>query len=269
MSHIPAWKRINIKDVDTEYKNENLDDDPLNITTHLATGSLTRREKKRIIKGENTSTLHINKKIKPIKRIKQNKTERLSKKQDILKDQLRYLLEFYNEKIGTLPDEIQVLPSVKKHFNNIENTSSQGISDVVTVWTFSKQKQNWIIKHLFNIAEIPRQYNQVLLVYFKDLRGRGKELLISQCMEKIQEWNEYCLEQKKKIRDLVNGTTTPVGTSESTTDAPKKLDSCKSGAKKSLDLIPPSKDIIIRCKTLLDSWAYTYELLDWNNISCP
>lgn len=53
-NHVPAWKRIALKrqtissgDESKEKGQSNLiDDDPLNITTHLSTGNLTKKEKK-------------------------------------------------------------------------------------------------------------------------------------------------------------------------------------------------------------------------------
>ena len=63
-NHVPAWKRIALKrqtissgDESKEKGQSNLiDDDPLNITTHLSTGNLTKKEKKRIINGESKSS---------------------------------------------------------------------------------------------------------------------------------------------------------------------------------------------------------------------
>ena len=56
MDHVPAWKRFAIKNKN-EGKRE-IEDDPLNVTTHLATGSLTKKQKKSILNGTDKRRLN-------------------------------------------------------------------------------------------------------------------------------------------------------------------------------------------------------------------
>lgn len=152
-SHIPAWKRIALKKQSVEIQNESneqnqsniVDDDPLNITTHLSTGNLTKKEKRRIINGENKLPTKKEKRVsKPgsKKKEKLSREEKNSKKNKILKDQLRYLIEFFKTKSETkFPSSVLELESVKENYGDSLDTVVSADSGVVEVWKFSKQKQ--------------------------------------------------------------------------------------------------------------------------------
>lgn len=267
-NHIPAWKRIalNKQTLKSENKSEEqsqtnvLDDDPLNITTHLSTGNLTKKEKKRIINGENKSSIKKGKRVsKPgtKKKEKLSKEEKNSKKNKILKDQLRYLIEFFRTKSESkFPTSILELESVKENYGDSLTKDESAESGVVEVWKFSKQKQNWLIKHFFNLDEIPSVYNDLLLLYFKDLQGRSKDELISKCQEKLKQWNDYVEDQETKIKALVEEEKPSESVDcEKTEEGKKGVDAAKKEQKEEQKEIQmPNKELVQRSLKLLKIW---------------
>lgn len=250
-SHIPAWKRIAIKSDSSASKKD--EDDPLNITTHLATGSLTKKEKKRIIRGESTTTSTKDKVKKP-KRTKLNREERQEKRKSVLKDQLRYLIEFYTSKVGTLPETVVQLENVK---GNVDANTGDAKSDeeeeeeeeqrVVTVWKFSKQKQNWLLKNIFEMDEIPIEYNSLVESYFQDLKGGAREELVKRCQSKVEEWNDYVARQEEDIKKMVEG---EQQASEGGNAAAKEEGDTKEETEP--QVVQPNKEIVQRAKGLLE-----------------
>lgn len=280
--HVPAWKRITIKKNQqrnsTDATGEE-DDDPLNITTHLATGTLTKKQKQKIIRGEDRENTDFpsNKKTKSDKKKeKLPREERDARKQFVLKDQLRYLIDFYLNKVNpkNLPNSLSSLSNVKNNypekFNNDDqdDDDSSSESQVIDIWKFSKQKQNWLIKHFFNFEEIPIEYNELLLSYFKELKSPAiKDRVITGCREKVNQWNEYIDKQDEKMRKIVEGEDneeeTKEGTKENDTkegndskeDNVKEKEEEKEEEKKEEDeLAPPDKRVVNRCQELLKLW---------------
>lgn len=261
--HIPAWKRISIKKSNTSDNKSTLeeDDDPLNVTTHLATGSLTRKEKKRILRGDDITGNKKSKKQKVInedgkveKKIKKEKVsreERMQKKNKVLKDQLRYLIEFYQEKCDkSLPSELLDIENVKLNIQENKNNTKDESNQVVDVWKFSKQKQNWLIKHFLVEDEIPKEFNDLLILYFKDLKGGAKKILLDECQDLIKKWNAYMDEQAEKINSIVNNATkTNDKEEEEQEDKSEKTDEKKE------ELPMPNKNMVYRCKLIIDKWA--------------
>lgn len=244
--HIPAWQRIVIKkqQQNLEEGADSVNEDPLNITTHLATGTLTKKEKQRIIRGDSTNN---SKKVTKKKENSNRKREKLAKderedkiRNTVLKDQLRYLIDFYLTKVEDgLPSVLYELQNVKNNYP--EEKLLRDDNKVVEVWKFSKQKQNWLIKHFFKIEEIPVQYDDLLIAYFKDLKSEGvKNTVSTKCHEKIKEWNEYNENQELQMKKLVEEKTPDQQSSDDTKpEAPS---------------IPPNKDIVSRCTKLLEQW---------------
>lgn len=62
-------------------------------------------------------------------------------------------------------------------------------------WKFSKQKQNWIIKNLF---EISPEYEDALESYIKDIKGSSKDRIIEDCQLIVTKWNDYMKEEDEK-----------------------------------------------------------------------
>ncbi|KAI9684447.1 MAG: hypothetical protein M1829_002257 [Trizodia sp. TS-e1964] len=52
-------------------------------------------------------------------------------------------------------------------------------------WKFNKSKQNFIIKHLFNLEQIPSSYNEALHGYISGLKGREVRKRIKEAAENI------------------------------------------------------------------------------------
>lgn len=105
---VPAWKRIGL-----EVKKD-LEEDPLAITTHLESATVTNKQAKRLNKQKRK--LEAGEK-KPPKRVKLPKSERGPPPE---RDQLAYLRQYHEDK-----DQ----------------------------WKFSKQKQNWILRNIRTIPQ--------------------------------------------------------------------------------------------------------------------
>ncbi|CAR30853.1 ZYRO0E03938p [Zygosaccharomyces rouxii] len=270
--HVPAWKRITIKknqQRDSTNANEE-EDDPLNITTHLATGSLTKKQKQKIIRGEDRedTDLPSNKKTKSDKKKeKLPREERDARKQNVLKDQLRYLIEFYLNKVNpkNLPDSLSSLTNVRNNYSEKFNNDDQddddnsSESEVIDIWKFSKQKQNWLIKHFFNAEEIPVEYDELLLSYFKELKSPAiKDRVTAVCKANVSQWNEYIDQQDEKMRRIVEGEEEQEVTKED--DAKEhdtKEDDMKEKEEKKKEedeLTPPDKRVVKRSQELLKLW---------------
>ena len=260
--HIPAWKRIAIKKQSTENAGSSDDfstEDPLNVTTHLSTGTLSKKEKKRIINkdldvGRTKNKVSKNKKDK--KKQKLPREERMQKKQLVLKDQLRYLLDFYKNKVSKdIPENVMKLESVKVNYAEDEPVETDE-NMVVEVWKFAKSKQNWLIKHFFSIDEIPIEYDDILVVYLKDLKGKVKEELKEKCMAQLKAWNNYMIAEQEKIKAMVeNDAPKADEDKEEEDDSQKEEKKEEKEEEKKDEVVPPRKDIVHRSQKLLLKWA--------------
>ncbi|KAL3234295.1 hypothetical protein RNJ44_03057 [Nakaseomyces bracarensis] len=260
--HVPAWKRFAIKrSAQESTSGADVDADPLNVTTHLATGSLTKKQKRSIINGDDgakDTTKKEKKKNGNKKKEKLSREERETKRQKVLKDQLRYLIEFYLRDMDHLPEPLYELESVRSNYSDEDIKGRQnGETAVVDVWKFSKQKQNWLLKHFHSVDEIPIQYDTLLVQYFKDMKGRSKAELAKTCNEKLESWNQYLQDQEEKMARIINDDKAGEKKEE---DEEKKgdesQDETKSEDKKEeeVELIMPNKEIIARSYKLLKSW---------------
>ncbi|CCK71594.1 RNA-binding ribosome assembly factor RBP95 KNAG_0H01800 [Huiozyma naganishii CBS 8797] len=281
--HIPAWKRIVLKEKQKDAKDSVFaNDDPFNVTTHLASGSLSRKEKRKIIKGGNEPS---KKKVKGAKAAKrEQKREKLprevreTKKSKVLKDQLRYLIEFYKFKVDKqLPQELYELESVSSNYSKEEEVDVDESNAVVDVWKFSKQKQNWVIRHFFSVDEIPTQYNVLLIAYLKDLSPKSRDDLIQKCRLQVNAWNTYTKEQRESINAFVAreakddageaGEDSAKSSSSEADDQKKQTaqDSTQTDHKekkveKSEEQAVPNKDVVSRCFMLLQEFLEKHEL---------
>lgn len=258
--HIPAWQRIKIKQTQKEDGNNDFaEEDPLNITTHLATGSLTKKEKQKLIRGDNNTNKIAKKKVKSNSRKKEKLAKDVReeiKRKTVLKDQLRYLIDFYLEKVSDkLPDDVQDLENVKINYpeEKLQKKSDEELG-VVDVWKFSKQKQNWLIKHFFNVEELPLEYNELIMQYFKDLKGETlKQSISEKCQKKIEEWNSYVERELVKMKEIVEGNDQEEN-SEGNEDTEKQVDGDLKKNEEELE-IPPNKDVASRCLKLITVWG--------------
>ena len=194
------------------------------------------------------------------KKEKLSKDEKNSKKNKILKDQLRYLIEFFRTKSESkFPTGILELESVKENYGDSLIKDEPSESGVVEVWKFSKQKQNWLIKHFFNLDEIPSVYNDLLLLYFRDLQGKSKEELISKCKGKLQQWNDYVEDQETKIKALIaeDKASEPINGEEK--EEGEKDGNAEQGKQKEVqdeqeEVQMPNKELVQRSLKLLEIW---------------
>lgn len=142
-----------------------------------------------MIRGDNNTNKIAKKKVKSNSRKKEKLAKDVReeiKRKTVLKDQLRYLIDFYLEKVSDkLPDDVQDLENVKINYpeEKLQKKSDEELG-VVDVWKFSKQKQNWLIKHFFNVEELPLEYNELIMQYFKDLKGETLKQSISEKCQK-------------------------------------------------------------------------------------
>ncbi|CAL9734944.1 hypothetical protein MOSE0_G03290 [Monosporozyma servazzii] len=269
--HIPAWKRILSKKQDTSSSFNPVVEDPLNITTHLATGSLTRKEKKQIINKSNSTVNAKKNKVhketkKDRKKEKLPKADRELRKNKVLKDQLRYLIEFYRfKKEKNLPEILYTLESVKLNYPKDLDKEIDETKDVVDIWKFSKQKQNWLIKNFLNLDEIPSHYDDLLISYFQDIQGRSRSELLDKARALLEEWNKYAIEQEEKIKAIVEGDANETkkeevdDKDESEEDSEVKAPTEQSD--KPEELLMPNKDKVSRSYKLVKAMANGDETL--------
>lgn len=259
--HIPAWKRILSKKQDIPNNSTAVTEDPLNVTTHLATGSLTRKEKKQII-NKNTQNVKskTNKIIKKARRDtskkrkdKLPKQERQLRRNRVLKDQLRYLIEFYRFKQDkNLPKVLYTLESVRVNYPEDMDKDVDESKDVIDIWKFSKQKQNWLLKNILNFEEVPTQYDDLLIKYFQDIQGRSRTELLDKCRSVLEEWNNYVTKQEEKIASLVEGDNEETDLEKKNDDESSETEDKNKDETKTNDELPmPSKERVARCYKLL------------------
>lgn len=144
--HIPAWKKIGLK------VKQELEEDPLALTTHLENANLSVKDIKKINKQKRKlqESNNLDSKKEP-KRVKKPKSERAPPPE---KDQLTYLKQYEND---------------REH------------------WKFSKQKQNWILK---NVREIPKHYESALKAYLDGLQGGCRTRIVDDLKAVVKRWNE-------------------------------------------------------------------------------
>lgn len=64
-------------------------------------------------------------------------------------------------------------------------------------WKFSKQKQNWILKHMFTEISDER-YDQPLLDYIEGLMGSSRNWVAESARDVVKRWNEFMREDLEK-----------------------------------------------------------------------
>jgi hypothetical protein len=137
---------------------ETQDSDPLAITAHLDSAKVSKKQVKQINKRKLDTSDADKKQKKPAKRVKLPKSERPPPPE---KDQLVYLKTYSTDK---------------------EN------------WKFSKQKQNWILKH---IKVIEDQYEDYLVSYLEGLQGGGRDRLVERLKKVVESWNTAAIDEPK------------------------------------------------------------------------
>lgn len=176
------------------------------------------------------------------------------------------MIEFYRKKAELeLPKELYELENVRINYPESSKDVMDDATGVVEIWKFSKQKQNWLIKHFFNLDEVPSEYNDLLITYFKDLQGRSKDDLSKRCFDKVNEWNEYMAKEDERIAAIVNGDEQGEKDSEKQPEEDeKKEDEVEADKKEEPELVMPNKDVVKRSHQLLKIWCNSED--DLSNI---
>lgn len=162
MATVPAWKKLGLKVKD------NNEVTSFNDIVHLDTPTVDKNLAKKLNKKrrQEEEKSRDTKEKKPPKRQKLPKSER---KPPPEKDQLAYLRQY----------------SVDK-----EN------------WKFSKQKQNWILKHL---DSIPHEYEDLLIAYIEGIQGGARSRLVEQLTEVANRWNAISEALEAKVNAELYG----------------------------------------------------------------
>lgn len=61
-------------------------------------------------------------------------------------------------------------------------------------WKFSKQQQNWLLKH---VELIPEEKEDVVFAYLKTVQGGSKERLVKDTQETVERWNTQRKEREE------------------------------------------------------------------------
>ncbi|AGO12318.1 AaceriAEL041Cp [[Ashbya] aceris (nom. inval.)] len=194
MSHVPAWKRIQIRQQQQQLGVE--EEDALNVTTHLATSRS---------RGQHRAADPAQRIRKPAKREKLPSSERKQRTATVLRDQLRYLLDFYLEKApdAPLPPALLQQPAVAAY---LDARPSAEEAAVAPTWKFSKQKQNWLIKHLHDIDALPSAYDPLLQLYLRGLGDRARDAVVARCTDTLRSWDEYTAAHEEHARRVADAT---------------------------------------------------------------
>ncbi|CAN3476629.1 hypothetical protein DICA0_D21770 [Diutina catenulata] len=197
--------------------------DPLAVTTHLDSAKKTKNETKKLVKQLKRPTPASEGPRKPPKRVKRPKSERVRPEPD----QLAYLRQFKHDR---------------------EN------------WKFSKQKQNWVLKHL---EFIPQKYEEELVAYLEGLQGQSRDRVVEQLEEVVANWNKIAAETQKRIEAELNEENSDES-KESAVDGNSKEEDASGKDEKAKG---PTYDWAVRCRSLLA--AMTGSSLDLIGVTNP
>lgn len=68
-------------------------------------------------------------------------------------------------------------------------------------WKFSKSKQNWILRHIYNQAAIPETYKEYLVDYLLGIQGGAKDRIVEDAKAVISEWNTFMATDDKDEKE--------------------------------------------------------------------
>lgn len=63
-------------------------------------------------------------------------------------------------------------------------------------WKFSKQKQNWILRH---IRDIPRDYEDALAAYLEGIQGGSRDRVVEDLHKVVAKWNDLLAVAESKV----------------------------------------------------------------------
>ncbi|WVN90588.1 uncharacterized protein L203_105828 [Cryptococcus depauperatus CBS 7841] len=80
------------------------------------------------------------------------------------------------------------------------------------VWKFNKAKQNWLMRNIFSLVEIPEAYFDLVLEYLKTIQGHSRTALIEIARKTIQPSSAESVSEKMETTD--SATELPIGQNE-------------------------------------------------------
>jgi hypothetical protein len=211
---VPAWKRLGLK---LKYANDLPGSPPTNgaLSTHGQTKNSTSRQhdsgvtelpkKKRKIESVSTGAAkHPSAAMNPPTDVVESRREAIQqsvKKQVSFTSDTKEELPAPNDERVLDAAEVQVAkPSKKskkrsKKTQNLPpqkpNASLDYLTQYATAksnWKFNKNRDTWILKHLFSETDISREYDFALAKYIHGLQGTGaRERLKKQCLVMLKE----------------------------------------------------------------------------------
>lgn len=248
--NVPAWKKkLNLNQIKAANQSSASvsTNDSLKVVKHLSTDSiLSKKDKKDIINQQNKVT---KKRKDKAKRNKVKITDRLVKedalKSTFLRDQLRYLIEYYIYKysVSELPDSVKLQENVKKNMDLEENA--------IKTWKFNKNKQIWLLKNCFakegksgDNLMIPKEYDTILVEYFINLPSEStiKKDLIERSWKILHSWNDGIAKQREHMMKMLE-------------EEPKEKenDEEKEDQDKKEEIELPHKDIVSRAHEVVQN----------------
>lgn len=117
------------------------------------------------------------------------------------------------------PRAVRKMESIESHWeycSTFVNSKDQ--------WKFSKQQQNWLLKH---INLIPEEKEDVVFKYLETVQGGSKDRLVNDAKDTIDQWNEQSREafkeqEEREAREEKEGETQENGSKRSADRETKK-----------------------------------------------
>lgn len=98
----------------------------------------------------------------------------------------------------TKPPKRQKIKRSERHKSAVEPDQLlylRSYTESRETWKFSKQKQNWILKHLFD-ETIDDTYADALLNYVQGLQGSARDWAVTDAEEIVSRWNTFMGDSK-------------------------------------------------------------------------
>lgn len=121
-------------------------------------------------------------------------------------------------------------------------------------WKFSKQKQNWIIRQVW---EIPQEYSDALLAYLEGLQGASRPRLIETSSDIVKRWNDFMtIEPETETENVDNEPVASEGDQEPSNEDTKKAVSSEQDGTTTNETTnnsrPPTQRVAERAQSILE-----------------
>lgn len=126
-------------------------------------------------------------------------------------------------------------------------------------WKFSKQKQNWILRH---IRDIPRDYEDALAAYLEGIQGGSRDRVVEDLHKVVAKWNDLLavaeskvmaeLEKRRRAKDMPSAevATEPKETPEKETPETEEASVDEAYARRCQSLIRALTDELVTLRGL-------------------